>query len=127
MTRQSFLGFSSAVAIAVACVALGFPRSLLLSKGVEPDPALVIWMREVGALILASGVTTFLVRKAEDSAALRGVLVGNAVLHFGLLPIEILAFAQGVITSLSGVVPNSLLHVALGIGFAIHARRVVLR
>ena len=39
--------------------------------GVEPDAALAVWVREVGALILASSVTTLLARKAEDSLALR--------------------------------------------------------
>jgi len=124
MKRQSFLGFSSAVALSVAGVALVFPQHLLMGKGVEPDAAPVVWVREVGALILASGITTLLARKAEDSLALRSMLVGNAVLHFGLLPIEIVAFAQGVITSLGGVLPNSLLHLGLGVGFAVYAKRV---
>jgi hypothetical protein len=124
MTRQAFLTLSSAVAVAVAAFALGAPHELLASKGVEPVPALVVWVREVGALILAAGVTTFLVRKAPDSAALRGVLVGNGILHFCLLPIEIVAFAQGVVTNLGGVAPNSVLHVLLGAGFVTYARGI---
>lgn len=104
-------------------MALVFPQHLLMGKGVEPDAALVVWVREVGALILASGVTTLLARSAEDSPALKSLLVGNAVLHFGLLPIELVAFGQGVITSLAGVLPNSLLHVGLGVGFAVYAGR----
>jgi hypothetical protein len=124
MTRQSFLTFSSVVAVGVAVFALCFPSSLLAGKGVEPERALLVWVREVGALILASGVTTFLVRKAPDSVALRGVLIGNALLHVGLLPIEVLAFSAGVITKLSGVAPNSLLHALLAVGFVTYARSV---
>ena len=127
MARRSFLTFSSVVAFAVAVFALGFPRGLLAGKGVTPDAALLVWVREVGALILAAGVTTFLVRKAPDSEALRGVLIGNAVLHLALLPIELVAFSQGIISKLGGVVPNSVLHLALAVGFALHASRVQAR
>ena len=104
-------------------MALVFPQHLLMGKGVEPDAALVVWVREVGALILASGIATLLARTAENSLALKSLLVGNAVLHFGLLPIEIIAFSQSVITNLAGVLPNSLLHVGLGVGFVVYARR----
>ena len=124
MSRQSFLTFSSVVAVGVAAFALGFPSGVLAGKGVEADRALVVWVREVGALILAAGVTTFLVRKAPDSIALRGVLIGNAVLHVGLLPIEVVAFSTGVITKLSGVAPNSLLHALLAAGFIVYTRRM---
>lgn len=124
MSRQTFLTFSSVVAFAVALFALGFPQTLLAGKGVPPIAATVVWVREVGALILAAGVTTFLVRKAPDSEALRGVLIGNAVLHTALLPIEIAAYSQGIITALGGVVPNSVLHVVLVAGFAFHGRGV---
>jgi hypothetical protein len=121
MNRQSFLTFSSVVALAVAVLALCFPRSLLTGKGVVPTPALLVWVREVGALILAAGVTSLLVRKAPDSVAMLGVLVGNAVLHVALLPIEVVAFGQGVIRCLAGVIPNSLVHVVLASGYIIYA------
>lgn len=124
MSRRSFLTFSSVVAFAVAVFALAFPTALLAGKGVQPNAATLVWVREVGAMILAAGVTTFLVRKAPDSEALRGVLIGNAVLHLGLLPIELAAFFQGIVTELGGVVPNSVLHVVLAVGFGLHAQRV---
>jgi len=124
MTRPSFLTFSSVVALTVAAFALGYPSGLLAGKGVAPSPALLVWIRELGVLILAVSVTTFLVRKQPDSITLKGILIGNALLHFGLLPIELLAFSQGVIPKLSGVLPNSLLHALLGAGFVIHARRI---
>lgn len=123
MNRRTFLTLSSAVAFGVALFALGFPRGLLAGKGVQPDAAVIVWVREVGALILAAGITTFLVRKAPDSEALRGVLIGNAVLHCALLPIELVAYSGGVIPELAGVVPNSVLHSMLAVGFAWHAIR----
>lgn len=124
MTRIWFLGLSSLIAFAVASFALGFPEALLVGKGVAPNPATVVWVREVGVMILASGVTTLLSRRAPDSLALRAVLIGNAVVHFGLLPIELLAFGHGVITEVAGIAPNSLLHLVLGAGFAFYASRI---
>ena len=62
-----------------------------------------------------------LLRGQPDSQALRAFLTGNTVLQLGLLAIELVAFAEGVITTLSGVAPNSVLHVALGAGFAYFA------
>jgi hypothetical protein len=124
MNRSSFLTLSSAIAFAVAGLAFAFPHALLSGKGVTPDPAPVVWVREVGALIFAAGVTTYLCRKAPDSLALRAVLTGNAVLHLTLFPIELIAFTHGVITKLEGVLPNSLLHIALATGFIVTASRV---
>jgi hypothetical protein len=49
------------------------------------------------------------------------------VLHLALLPIELVAFSDGIITKLAGVVPNSLLHLGLALGFGWHARRLQLR
>jgi hypothetical protein len=124
MTRRSFLTFSSLVAFAVAAFALIAPGGLLAGKGVEPSFPLLVWIREVGVMILAAGITTFLARKAPDSPALRAILIAGAVLHLGLLPIELVALSEGVITKTSGVVPNSLLHVLLAFGFIRFARRI---
>ncbi|HKY37516.1 MAG TPA: hypothetical protein VJN18_16350 [Polyangiaceae bacterium] len=115
MNRQTFMLIGSLVAFAVAGLALVWPSGLLASKGVELGAPVSVWVREVGALILAFGVTTFHARKSNDSVALRAVLVGGAVLHLGLLPIELVAYWQGVITKASGVAPNSVLHVTLGL------------
>ncbi|MEZ5980546.1 MAG: hypothetical protein R3F34_20365 [Planctomycetota bacterium] len=125
MNRTTFLTLSSLVAFAVAAFALAAPDALLSSKGVTHGPAATVWVREVGALIFASGVTTFLSRRSVDSHALRALLVGNAALHAVLFPIELSAFAGGVITKVGGVAPNSVLHVVLAVGFALLARRVV--
>ncbi len=113
---------SSLVAFAVAGVALLWPGWLLASKGVEPGGPVSVWVREVGALILAFGVITFQARKSTDAVAMRAVLVGGAVLHLSLLPIELVAYWQGVITKASGVAPNSVLHVTLGLASLHFAR-----
>ncbi len=121
MSRELFLTLASCVALAVGAFAVAFPRLLLAGKGVAPGAAVTVWMREVGVLLVATGVTVFLVRAEPDSATLRAVLAGNCVAQLGLLGIEPAAYARGVITKLSGIVPNTVLHVVLAAGFAYYA------
>jgi hypothetical protein len=118
MSRKTFLTISSIIALTVGLFALAAPTALLASKGVAPNAAAAVWVREVGILLLTQSVVGFSVRAHSDSPTLRAVLLANAVLQVGIFPIEILAYANGAITSLSGIVPNSILHVLLAAGFA---------
>ena len=117
MSRYVFLTLASFIALAVGAMALAFPTALLDSKGVIPHAGTVVWLREMGAVLIATGVTAFLLRRCEGGPALRAWLVGQALLQLALLPIEPLAYIQGTVTKLSGIVPNTLLHVLLAFGF----------
>jgi hypothetical protein len=108
------LTFMSVTATLVGLFAVARPVRFLESKGATVSPAAVIWMREVGVLIFAQGVTCFLLRNQGLSPAVRAFLVGAAVTQFGLLPIELAAYWRGSLTKLSGILPNSVLHAALG-------------
>jgi hypothetical protein len=108
----------------IGAVAVLAPAVLLESKGVAPSAATNLWVREVGVAILASGVMTFLMRGLEDSPGLRALLIGNMVLQLGLLPIEIIGYSQGVITKLSGILPNEVLHLLLACAFGHFALRI---
>jgi len=119
-SRKLFLTLAALIALAVGSVALFAPALLLASKGVASATA-EVWMREVGVLLIAAGVVSLLVRGEPDSPALRAVLLGNGLIQIGLFPIEIAAYQAGTIIALSGIVPNSLLHLVLGAGFAYHA------
>jgi len=111
MKRKTFLSIVSPVALIIGLVALFFPSILLESKGVIPGGPVKVWMSEVGILLVSAGVILFLVRKEEDSIALKAILIGNTLVQIGLLSIEILAFQNGVIKEVSGIIPNSILHV----------------
>jgi hypothetical protein len=116
--RSWFLTLASTIALGVGSFAIGLPHVLLAGKGVAlPNPAAVLWVRELGVTIFALGVTTFLVRKHTASPTLRAFFFGNAVVQLGLLPLEIVGYYEGTITQLSGIVPNSVLHVVLASGF----------
>jgi len=108
----------------VGCVALLAPEAMPASKGLVAHAVARVWMQEVGAVLFAVGVMAWLVRRHEDSPTLRAVLWGNALIQLGLLPIEPIACAQGVIPSAASVVPNTVLHIVLACGFATHARAI---
>jgi hypothetical protein len=121
MSREVFLTIVAGVAVCIGVFAAALPHRLLDSKGVTADPATKVWVREVGVLIAAIGVTAFLVRGQPDSPTLRALLIGNAIVQLGLLPIEVIAYARRVITKLSGIAPNTVLHAALAAGFTYYA------
>lgn len=121
MNRKLFLTLASIIALAVGSFALMQPALLLQSKGIVLNAAANVWMQETGIALISIGVAAFSLRGQLDSPALRVFLIGNTVLQVGLLWIELSAFADGVITKLSGVAPNSVLHLALAFGFAYFA------
>ncbi|PPD45277.1 MAG: hypothetical protein CTY16_10270 [Methylobacter sp.] len=116
MKRSTFLTLAATVALAVGAFALFAPAMLLATKGVSSSAA-EVWVREVGVILLAVGATALMVRNHEDSPTLRAFLMGNAAIQIGLFPIEILAYREGTITALSGIVPNSIIHLCLATGF----------
>lgn len=124
MTRTTFLTLSSSIALAVGALALLAPATLLAGKGVAPLDATQVWTREVGVLLLATGLLGLLVRTHPDSPTMRAYLAVNALLQVAIFPIELVAYHQGVITTPSGVVPNSVLHAVLAAAFATYAARV---
>ncbi|MEQ1553239.1 MAG: hypothetical protein ABL929_03615 [Ferruginibacter sp.] len=117
MSRQIFLTIASIIAFSVGIFAILFPNTLLASKGVEPLVGTLVWMRETGLLLLTIGIIAFLVRKHESSETLKIFLFGNIIIQIGLFVIELLAYFNGIITKLSGIIPNLTLHILLAIGF----------
>lgn len=118
MNRKIFLTLAAVIALGVGSVALLFPADLLASKGTVPSVAANVWMREVGVLLLSLGVIAGLVRGHADSPTLKALMLGNLLVQLGLFLTEVVGYANGVITKLSGVLPNSVLHLLLAAGFA---------
>ncbi|WP_158624997.1 hypothetical protein [Corallococcus terminator] len=123
MTRTTWFTVTGCIALGVGLFATLLPDLLLEAKGVAAGPATRIWVREVGVLLLCLAVMAFLVRNHPDSPTMRALLVGNGLVHVGLFPIEIVAWHEGVISRLSGIVPNSAVHVVLAAGFFWFARQ----
>jgi hypothetical protein len=122
--RKTFLTIASLVALLVGIFALGAPDVLLQSKGVQVQAGTSVWVREMGVMLIAVGVTAFRVRHHADSLTLKAVLMGNVIVQLGLLVIEPMAYAAGTITKLAGIVPNTVIHVLLATGFYYYANKI---
>ena len=127
MTRPIFLTLAAIIALLVGIVASTFPEVLLASKGVEIDAAVIVWVRQVGVALIGIGLVAFATRKHPDSPTMRAFLLGNAVHQALLAPIEVIAFQQGIITKLEGIVPNTILHLLLASGFLFFGMRMTPR
>ena len=123
MQQKTFLTIAAAIALGVGTAAVLFPAALLASKGTVPSAAADVWMREVGVLLVCIGVIASLVRSHADSPTMRALMLGNLLVQLGLLATEVLGYTHGVITDLSGLVPNAVLHLVLAAGFAYYWRR----
>jgi hypothetical protein len=124
MDRKIFLTIASLIALGVGLFALCAPGLLLQSKGVDVNAGTTIWVREVGVMLIAVGITVFMVRNHVDSPTLKAVLLGNVVVQLGLLVIEPLAYSAGIITKLAGIAPNTMIHVLLASGFGYFASKI---
>jgi hypothetical protein len=120
MQRSTFLLCAALVALTVGSFALLAPSTLLATKGIT-SAAANVWAQEVGVFLLATSVTTFLVRHHADSPTLKAILIGNLIVQIGLFATEVLAFVAGTIPLLSGIVGNSVVHVLLATGFGYYA------
>jgi hypothetical protein len=124
MTRKLFLTMCSVISFVIGVLALTFPSVLLEGKGVTPNQAINVWMSEVGVLIISFATMAFLIRGHADSPTLKIFFLSNIITQVGLFGVELAAYKNGVITKLSGVVPNLVLHVLLVIGFIYYLKKI---
>lgn len=117
MSRTIFLTVSSTIALLVGLLATAAPARLLAGKGVAAEPATMVWVRQVGVLLVALGCLGLWVRGHPDSPTMRAYLGVNALIQAAFFPIELWAYRAGTITALGGIVPNTVLHAVLAVGF----------
>lgn len=118
MPPSLFVTAASLIALAVGVVSALFPSVILSSKGVDPSLAAECWVRQGGVALIGIGVTAWRLRAFATHAVARAFFIGNAVHQVLLAPIEVVAWLEGTITKVSGIVPNTLLHVVLAAGFS---------
>jgi hypothetical protein len=125
VTRKTFLTIVSFVASAIGALALTAPGTLIEDvKHAPPSDTANVMARTVGVLILTMGVLNFLVRSHEDSPTLRAVLIANLVLQVGIMPVDPLAYFNGVYGTFGSFVPNTILHIVLAGGFSYYLARM---
>lgn len=126
MSRKTFLTIVSVIAFTIGVLASFFSEQLLLSKGVAFNSSTKVWMSEVGVLLLAMSLILFLVRSHSASKTMVAIFKGNIVIHLGLMVTELIAYNHGVITLLSGIIPNCILHLILScsLGYYIYLMNI---
>jgi len=121
MDRKTFLTIVAVVATSIGAAALFIPAPFLREvKAAAPSETANVMARTVGILLLTVGVLNFLVRDHEDSPTLRAVCIANLFLQIGIMPIDPLAYVDGVYKSLGAFVPNTALHFVLAAGFCFY-------
>lgn len=120
---KTLLAVNACVALAVGSLALLAPATLLEAKGTFPEPAALAMARTVGVLLVCLALLSALARRWTSHEARRGLFLTFAAVHLGLLPLDPLAYLSGTFQGLGSFVPNSLVHIALGLSFAVAARR----
>jgi hypothetical protein len=118
MTRKTFLTFASAVALGIGFIATFLPNVLLVDmKSAVPSETGLIMARTAGVFLMSFGVLNFLARGDATSPTMASLLLANALLQLLVLPVDPLAYASGVYGSVMSFIPNTVLHIALLIGF----------
>jgi hypothetical protein len=72
------------------------PQALLPTYGVEPTAGAVLGFRFLGSILLAFGLILWFVRKLQDWAPLRGVLIGATVGNIAGVLVSLWATLTGV-------------------------------
>lgn len=121
---STLLTLNACVALVVGALALCWPGTLLLEvKGAAAEPSALAMARTVGVLLVSLSLLSAMARTWTHGETKRGLFLAMATVHLGLLPLDPWAYATGAFTGLGSFVPNSVLHVGLGVAFVLAALR----
>jgi len=123
MKRSIFLIITSIISVLFGGMMFFLPDTMIEGYGSVPDLFSSFMMREIGVLILCSGLLNFLVRNNGDSMSLKAILIFNATYHVAMIPIVLLGVSQEVFMfdkSIGGLVA----HLFIGIGSLIYLMKI---
>jgi len=98
------------------------PDQVLANYGIQPSPALALLGRLFGGVLLTLGVILWLARDFRDEAAVRAVLVANAVGSCINLVVAIMGNLSGTTNALGWTTVLIYLFAAVGSGYFLMAR-----
>jgi len=90
---------------------------MMEGMGVESNASINVILQAMCVMLFTISVITFLARKDEGSIALRAILSGNIMMHLISIPIDWAAFYRGIFTQVSGILPGTVVHIILAVGF----------
>jgi hypothetical protein len=98
------------------------PDQVLANYGIQPSPALALLGRLFGGALLTLGVILWFARDFRDEAAVRAVLVANAVGSCVNLVVAIMGNLSGTTNALGWTTVLIYLFAAVGSGYFLMAR-----
>ena len=117
MKRQTFLIIAATVGTVFSLYMFLAPAKMMEGMGIQSNDSINAILQVMCVMLFSISVITFLARKDEGSIALRAIIIGSIFMHIASIPIDWIAFQRGVFTQISGLIPGTIVHIILAIGF----------
>jgi hypothetical protein len=116
MKRNHFLALSAVLAWIFSITMMLAPDKMLGGLGVAVADSTNWILQLVGVNLFAIGCINFLARNDEGSKALKGVMIGNIILHVVGFAFDFYGFGKG-LSAVSSVIMGGVVHIGMVSGF----------
>ena len=117
MKRQTFLTIAAALGTLFSLYMFFAPAKMMEGMGVQSNDTINVILQVMCVMLFTIAVITFLARRDEGSIALRAIIIGSIMMHIISIPIDWVAYQRGIFTQISGLIPGTIIHIILGVGF----------
>ena len=117
MKRQTFFTIAASIGVLFSAYMILAPDKMMEGMGSQSSETTNIILQVMCVMLFSIAVMLFLARKDEGSIALRAIIIGNIVMHIASIPIDWIGYNKGIFTKISGLVPGTIIHIILAIGF----------
>lgn len=124
MSRKVFLLISGIIGLLFGVYMIAAPAAMMKGVGAPASEATNAVLQAMGATLIAVSIMLLAARNDAGSPALRGLLLGGFLMHLLELPVDWVAYNRGIFTEISGIIPGTVVHVVLGIGFLYYLVRM---
>ena len=119
MNRKTFLTIASVIGLLISLFGMLAPEVFLANvKMAAPNATAIVMGRTACVFLFSISLMAFLVRDHEDSPTLEAFLTANLIMQLGIMPVDPLAYLNGVFSTYWSFVPNTIVHILLAGGFA---------
>ena len=117
MNRKIFFIIAGVLPILFGLTMIFNPRQMLDMVAIETNLSTGVVLQWMGCPLISIGVLNFLARNAEDSEALRAIMLANILTHVLGMGVDVYDYGSHFV-KISGLVLGAVIHIALGGGFA---------
>ena len=117
MKRQTFLTIAAALGTLFSLYMFLAPAKMMEGMGVQSNDTINVILQVMCVMLFTIAFITFLARRDEGSIALRAIIIGSIMMHIISIPIDWVAYQRGIFTQISGLIPGTIIHIILCVGF----------